>query len=166
MPTVKFDSTAESTQFELLPDGDYPFEIVGADFGISTGPKTKGSENMELKVAFYKDATFQRKAAQWTEEFIFHPNCEWKLSVFTKCANMLVDGKPPSHGVEIEYTESTVIGLRGWATVRNRASSADAQKPAEERRRFNHVAAWITNKEKLARAVVKTAPSEDENLPF
>ncbi|HYG22748.1 MAG TPA: hypothetical protein VEH04_08205 [Verrucomicrobiae bacterium] len=145
MPSVKFDSKAEFTQFEMLPDGDYPFEIVAVDFALSTGNKTNGSETMECKVAFFRDKAFEKKAAQWTETFIFHPSTEWKLSVFTKCANMLVNGKVPADGEEIEYTEATVKGLRGWASVRNKAGTQDKEK------RFNYVAAWITNKEKLPR---------------
>ncbi len=158
MPSIKFDSKAESTQFELLPDGDYPFEIVGVDFSVSKGGKTNGSDVMEMKVAFFEDATFQKKIAQWTEDLIFHPNCEWKISVFTKCANMLVNGKPPEHGAEIEYTEDTVLGLRGWATVRQKAGQQDPNK------KFNYVLAWLTNKEKLPRAHVEhESPVSEED---
>lgn len=158
MPTTKFDSKAESTVFELLPDGDYPFQIIAADFGISKGPKVAGSEDMDLKVAFYKDGTFEKKIAQWTEGFIFHPSCEWKLSVFTKCANMLIDGQPPDHGADIEYSPDTVVGLRGWATVRNKPSQTDKEK------RYNYVASWLTNKAKIPRAPV-TAPAEAPAQP-
>lgn len=161
MPKASFDSKAESTQFETLPDGDYPFEIIAADFALSNGPKTNGSETMELKVAFFRDGKFEKKIAQWTETFIFHRSTEWKLSVFTKCANMLVDGKQPDHGLEVEYTAQTVLGLRGWATVRSKPGKNDPTKS------FNYVAAWLTNKEKLDRAaVIQPQPGEDSDIPF
>jgi hypothetical protein len=169
MPKTKFDAKAESTQFEMIPDGDYPFEVMACDFSISTGNKTAGSEVMEVKVRFFKDSTFTKPMAQWTESLIFHPSCDWKISVFTKCANMLVDGQLPADGAEIDYTAEAVVGLRGWATVRNKPSTQDKDK------RWNYVAAWLTTKEKLARrelhpdetpAGVPAGGDDEGKLPF
>lgn len=166
MPKKIFDANAENKTFELIANGDYPFEIVGVDFGISNGGKTSGSDTMELKVAFFKDKTFETRVAQWTEYLIFHKTCEWKIDVFTKCANMLVGGKAPDHQTEVDYSEATLLGLRGWATVRSHVPDSDKNKPAGEQRRFNHVEMWITNKEKLARAAVSAGSEEEEPLPF
>jgi hypothetical protein len=166
MPSIKFDAKAESTAFELLPDGDYPFEVVAYDTSISTGAKTSGSEQMEIKVAFFADETFAKKRAQWTETLIFHPSSLWKLSVFAKCTDMrLPDGTVPGDGVDLEFSEATVVGLRGWASVRSKASTKDPAK------RFNHVAVWLTTKPKLARREI---PAEEmpvdepsgKGLPF
>lgn len=146
MPKSKFDSKAESSIFELLPDGDYPFEVTGCDFSLSTGGKTHGSDMMELKLTFFRNNTFSEKCGKCHETLIFHPNSEWKLSVFAKCANVLVNGQVPGDGVEIEWTAGLVLGLRGWATVRSKEGTKDKTK------KFNYVASFLTNKEKLARA--------------
>lgn len=167
MPTLKFDAKAESIQFELLPNGDYPFEIVAVDVGISTGRKTGGSDIVEMKVSFFADATFTKKRAQWTEDLIFHPSCAWKVSVFTKCANMLLDGKTPPDGAELDYSADTMIGLRGWATVGFDIHSEDKNKPVIEQRRYNKVVVWLTNKEKLPRNTPEVDPFADEpSKPF
>lgn len=164
MPKAVFDSKAENVSYELLPDGDYPFEVVGCDFSISTGPKTSGSEQMDIKCMFYKDGTFQKRLGQWTETLIFHPSCAWKISVFTKCANMLVNGEQPADGAEIEYTADSVVGLRGWATVGHRQDRNDKSKF------WNHVVAWLI-KDKLAKRETQkpaAGASEvgDDGLPF
>lgn len=164
MPKSKFDSKAESSVFELLPDGDYPFEVVACDFTLSTGAKTRGSDQMELKLAFYRDAKFERKIAQWTETMIFHPNCEWKISVFAKCANVMVGGKAPGDGEEIEWTAGLVLGLRGWATVHSQEGTSERAKA--EHKRFNRVLAFITNKEKLERCIAAATTEPQEEYPF
>lgn len=146
MPKNTFDSKAESLEFQLLPDGDYIFEVVSVDVGISTGRKTAGSEVIDLKCQFFnKDG---KRLGQWTESLIFHQSCAWKVSVFTKCANMLIDGKTPSDGAEIDYSPETMLGLRGWCSVGHHSSATDATKV------YNDVKAWLTNKEKLPRAHV------------
>lgn len=153
MPKLKFDAKAESLQFELLPDGDYPFEVVAVDFSISKGRATAGSDVVELKLRFFSDKTFTKRRAQWTEDLIFHENCAWKVSVFTKCTNILVDGKVPPDGAELDYSESTMMGLRGWATVRTEEYEKNGQ-----RKKANRVASFLTDREKLPR---NTPPEDD-----
>jgi hypothetical protein len=164
MPKSTFDSKAESMSFELLPKGDYPWQVVGCDFEISKGRETIGSDVMVLKVAFYKDDKFEHKLAQWSENLIFHESIAWKLNVFIKCSNLLIDGKPPEHGAEIEWTPELVIGLRGWATVGSRVHKDDVNKPEAEKRKYNQVVSWLTNKAKIPRAEV--VAKEDEDYPF
>ncbi len=148
----KFDSKAESQAWQLL-DGDYPFEIVAVDSGISTGQKTRGSETREVKLKVYQDATFAKPLAQWTEEFINFETSVWKWSVFAKCVGMVF-----GDGDEFDITP-TWCGRRGWATCKPQADRNDATK------KYNRVAVFLTNKGQLA-PVVKVAEKEDEPLPF
>lgn len=165
MPKSTFDAKAESTAFELLPKGNYPYEVIACDFELSKGPKTRGSDVMVLKLAFYRDDKFEKKAAQWSEDFIFHPSCDWRLSVFAKSANMLVNGTQPADGAEIDWTPELVIGLRGWATVGTRTHGEDKAKAEDEKRKYNEVVVWLTNLPKLSRVEAKAKP-EDEGEPF
>lgn len=161
MPKHTFDAKAESLEFTLLPDGDYTFEVLSIDTSIRNSGKTSGSDEVEMKCAFYKDAKFEKKIAQWTESLIFHESIAWKISVFTKCANILVDGKVPGDGAELDYCAETMVGLRGWATVRTKAGTKDPTK------KFNYVAVWLTNKEKLARNTPEVDPfADEEKEPF
>lgn len=164
MPKSTFDSKAESKTFELLPKGDYPWEVIACDFEISKGQKTRASDVMVLKLVFYRDDKFESKAAQWSEDFIFHESTDWKLNVFAKSGNLLINGKPPEHGAEIEWTPELVIGLRGWATVGQRTHHEDVNKPEAEKRKYNQVVSWLTNKAKIPRAEV--VAKEDEEYPF
>ena len=147
MPKHTFDSkSAENLpEFKLLPPGDYCFEVVSIGNSLSTGAKTRGSDVVELKLAIYADATFSTKLAQWTEDLIFHSSIAWKINQFTKCANMMVDGKSVGDGDEVDYSEETLIGLRGWVTVHTEDGYTDKTK------KYSRVKVWLTNKEKLPR---------------
>lgn len=154
----KFDSQAEAPIYQLL-DGDYPFEVVAVDNGISTGAKTRGSEVREVKLKFFTDTTFTKPMAQWTEDFINFETSLWKWSTFAKCV-----GAPLVHGEDFDITAAW-IGLRGWATCRPHLPESEKTKKAEEQKRYNRVAAFITNKGKLERAPVAQTPPEDD-IPF
>lgn len=153
MPTHTF-TDAENIPQGLLK-GDYPFEVVGVAFSISTGAKTKGSEVIEVKCLFYEDVKFEKKLAQWTENLILTDKCAWVVDTFTKSANLLVDGKPPVKGQAIEFDEAMLMGLRGWATCRSHYGKMNDGKGnmVEDRsKEYNEVVSWITNKPKLAKA--------------
>lgn len=149
----KFDSKkAETPVFEVL-NGDYPFEIIAVDNGVSTGSKTRGCDTREVKLKFYADKTFTTPKAQWTEDFINHDNCLWKWFVFSKCVGLeLADGE------EFDIDEKW-IGRRGWATCKPEADRNDASK------KYNRVAVFITNKEKLPRNVEVAPVADDDDLP-
>lgn len=161
MPSYTF-TDQDNQVFELLPAGDYPFEIVGVDFGIQSGGKTNGSDYMELKVMLYKDASFQQKLAQVRERCIFHSSTAWKVDCFVKSANLLVNGKPPAKGQDIEFDADSVVGLRGWCHVK----VEDYKSKEGEAKKANRIGTWITNKAKLPRAVSAPAEEPEEKLPF
>lgn len=141
----KFDSKkAETPVFELL-NGEYPFEIVAVDSGISQGAKTKGSDTREVKIKFFKDKSFAEPKAQWTENFIYHADTEWKVFVFSKCV-----GFTPRDGDEIDIDPSW-IGRRGWAKCEPEKDKDETKKDDNGQvRRYNRVRVFITNKEQLA----------------
>jgi len=160
-----FDSKkAETPIFEVI-SGDFPFEIVAVDSSISQGGKTRGSDVRDVKLKFYKDATFTQPVAQWTEDFINADNCLWKWFVFSKCVGFeFADG----HEFDID---GSWIGRRGWATCKpqetNRKDDIDASTGRPKR--YNRVAVFITNKGKLPPNLpTEFAPSSDpdEKLPF
>lgn len=157
MPKTTF-KTPEPPLNERL-NGDYPFEVVACDFGISNSKgKTNGSETMELKLKFFRDATFEKPVAQWTETLYFHESCDWKVHQFSLAANLQVEGRLVKVGDEIEYTENMVIGLRGWATCMPEKSTTDASKE------YNRVKVFLTNKEKLPKHVQLSDTVDD--VPF
>lgn len=149
----KFDSKAENVVTQLL-DGDYRFEIVAVDSGISTGPKTRGSETRDVKLKFYADAEFTKPLAQWTEDFINADNCVWKWSVFAKCVGMEF-----GEGEEFDITDRW-IGRRGWATCKPQTSTTDKDK------KYNRVAVFIVNKQRIPPAVRNESSEDREPLPF
>jgi hypothetical protein len=158
----KFDSKkAETPIYELLT-GDFPFEIVAVDNAIQNGSgKTRGSDVRECKLKFFKDKTFTQPVAQWTENFIAHESTEWKYFVFSKCV-----GLEFKDGEEFDI-DSSWIGRRGWAQCRPEATTNQANIDPEtvKPKRFNRVAVFITNKEKLAPNPQAKPVVEDEDLP-
>jgi hypothetical protein len=170
MPAYKFDKPTDAPQNELLT-GDYPFQIVSVDFSLCKwetkdsakefGHSEKGCDQMELKIAVFKDTTFTQKLAQWTEYIVFHPKWAWKLHQFTASTHMQHDGRDAQPGDEINYDESTVIGLRGWVKLKPEQDRNDKEK------RYNRVWVWLSDKEKLPRHVAdEGAPEDPDKVPF
>ena len=152
MPVAKF-TKPEAPVFEKL-NGDFPFEVVGVDFGLSTSQKTNGCDTMELKLKFFKDDSFAEPVSQWTERLIFHEDTMWKINQFALCANLQVDGRLIGENDEVEYNEHAVIGLRGWAKCAQRKGFKD---PSKE---FNSVQIFYTDKPKLAKHVTVADESD------
>lgn len=154
MPGYKFGDS-ENRVFETVAKGDYILEVVGVEFGLSEGPKTRGSDTATLRVRV------DGREAPFDERLTFHPSCEWKIDTFIKSVNLLVDGKPPAKGQQIEFTDRMLLGLRGWATVGVKQGIKDPTK------QFNEVVTWLTNKEKLVKRAVELPPEEPEDdIPF
>jgi hypothetical protein len=163
MPKTTF-KTPEPPLNERL-NGDYPFEVVGVEFGISTSAgKTRGSETMELKLKFYRDATFAQPVALWTETLYFHESCDWKVHQFMVAANLQFDGRLVKPGDEVEFTDHTVIGLRGWATCAPEKDTRGNTDESGKVKEYNRVRAFITNKPKLDKHVAVADGTEDS--PF
>jgi hypothetical protein len=161
MPSFKFDKPTDAPQNEVLT-GDYPFEVVGFDVTLCPfGKEEKNSDMMEVKIAVFKDTTFTQKLAQWTEKIVFHPKWAWKLHQFTASTHMQHDGRDAQPGDEINYDESTVIGLRGWAKLKPEQDRNDKDK------KYNRVWVWLSDKEKLPRHVAdEGAPEDPDKVPF
>src|SRR4051812_20668140 len=96
MATYKFGDSEGLPPSEQLT-GDYRFEVVGFDTGLQGGQgKTAGSEKLEIKLRFFRDEAFQHPCAQWTEDLIIHELTAWKIDLFVKAANLLINGRPPA----------------------------------------------------------------------
>ncbi len=160
----KFTYTGEDNEqlkFELLKAGDYPFELVALDTGFSTGSKTRGCEQAELKLKFFTDATFTKPLGQWTETLTFPDDSirdkdtrkflTGRLNMFAKSTGIFADV-----GDAIEIDEHSV-GLRGWAAVvieaRRDRDGKNVIDPNTNKQSFrNKVDFYRTDKPKLERA--------------
>jgi hypothetical protein len=155
MPTFQFNDS-ENKVFEPLPPGDYIARVTECEFSISNGAKTSGCDKMKLKFVVEKNGE-ERK---FSERLIFHESCGWRIDTFAKSFNLLIGGKPPTKGQPIEWSEHMVVGLRGWVTLGIREGS--------DKKKYNEVVTFITNKEKFPKLIeIEAAPSaSDEPDPF
>lgn len=158
MPKHQF-TEEEVPQFEMLKPGDYCFEVAGFESGISNKGRTNGCETVTVKVKFFTDRTFSKPMAQWSERLTFPQTRDKELNqflggllnMFKKCTNM-----HGNVGEEVEFTEGTVLGLRGVAKVKQ-------EKRSDNGEMTNRVDRWLTDKEKFPR-VVKF--EDDDDKPF
>jgi hypothetical protein len=148
-----FDPKADTPTWQSL-NGEYPFEIIAVDSGLSNGTKTNGSDSREVKLKFYENDKFEKPIAQWTETFIDHESTAWKYSVFAKCV-----GLEFASGQSFDI-DAAWIGRRGWANCKPQADRNDAAK------QYNRVAQFLTNKGRLSVAAVIPAATGDDDLPF
>jgi len=163
MPSFQF-TNEDVPQFELLKSGNYGFEVVGADVGISNSGKTNGCETLSLKVKFFSDKEFKKPLAQWTERLTFpqltgtdektvnlNKFLNGVCNMFVKCTNMKA-----APGQDITLDPSSVIGLRGVCNV----TQVKNERSGEMQ---NRVKTWLTDKEKFPRNEPSKIDSEDAN---
>lgn len=149
MPSYQFGDQ-ENKVFETVKPGDYILQVSKCEFGLTK----KGDDKMDLEIAV------EGTNARIFETLTFTSNAAWKIDTFVKSCNLLIDGKRPTKDQSIEFTEPMVVGLRGWATLK-------VEEYPEGSKKFrNKVAVWLTDKEKLPKAVVETAPDEEDDMPF
>ncbi len=143
----------------LSPPGDRILRIIGIDKGLSTGAKTNGCTQWRLKL--FVEPTVNYPGSNMNETLIDHESLHWKWDCMLK-----------SCGVKMELNEEytfdadeaaqenkrhiNLIGLRGWATISYQEPKVTGDKP-----KYNQVAAWITNKEKLDRYVPEGQSNPD-----
>ncbi len=169
MASYKHNTPTDAPRNEILT-GDYPFEVVGFDCGLCPfGKEEKSSEMVELKLKFFADKTFSKPLAEWTERIVLHSKWEWKLHQFNAAANVQVDGRPIQVGDEFDYNEHSCVGLRGWAKCEpeNDKDKTKIDDRTGQVKRYNRVAVFITNKEKLAKRVDVGEPTPaGDDVPF
>lgn len=144
----------DNLEFIILEPGEYQFEVLSVETSIvGSGKKTSGSDQIGLRIAISRGGNLLSK---WTENLILHASTAWKVDTFVKSSNLLIDGKPPVKGQNIDFGADTLTGLRGWCLVHTEEYTP---KSGGEKKKTNRVQTWITNKEKLSRI-------EPEDKPF
>jgi hypothetical protein len=145
---------------QFVEPGDYAFEVIGFECGISAGPKTRGSRQTTVKIKL------EPSGAHIYETLIFAQSMGWKIDTFVKSTGIAVPiGQMPE---ELKPdNERLLIGLRGWCTVFiDEYKNPNSQAPAKKR---NRVSVWITNKEKLQRRPPpppEDIEEQDDKVPF
>ena len=161
MPT--FNNSDNIPQF--VPEGDYTFCVTGFDAGLSTGPKTKGSDMFSLAIEI------EGKGNTVFENLIDHQATRWKLDTFLRSAGVAL-----KLGERFEFEQELAnangcrfvnpIGLRGWCRLQiEEYTPKGATKPVNK----NKVACFYTDRPKLPpRAAANPTVQEDdyEILPF
>lgn len=133
--------------------GDYIFEVIGVETGISAGEKTRGSRIIKLKL------NLEPSGVHGYETLILAKNTQWRVDTFVRCTGLECPiGQCPDGFKDGE--EYKLIGLRGWATFNIEENKG---------KKYNRVVVWLTNKEKLQRKPWPNpadAKVEEEDVPF
>jgi hypothetical protein len=149
MPSFKFTDQEPKT-YELWPIGDYLWQVTACEFSIQNGGPCGGSDAMELTFDFQRNVGGETQHKEVTKKLIFHEKTAWVVDAFVKSGNLLIDGRAPLKNENIDFNERMVVGLRGWATLGVREYKSDRDGKMKT---VNEVIAFITNKEKLAKAI-------------
>ena len=131
---------------EMIEPGDYIVKVVEAEAGISNGNKTRGSDTLKLKLRE------EESGAVIYETLIFHESCDFKIDCFIRST-----GIEAKEGKSITLDPPDLIGLRGWVAVKVEEYND---------RTNNRIAVWLTDRDKVAREVLKVAEEDDDDVPF
>ncbi len=145
-------------RFELLKPGDYAFEVIGYEAGLSNSGKTSGCEIVTLKLKLFSDATFSKPVAVLSDRLTFPGTggrdldrfLNAQLNMFAKCT-----GLAGAVGEAIEYSEAACVGLRGWLRVKQVKSEKTGNM-------MNRIDFFRTDKGQIAKVVQMAAPAGEE----
>lgn len=144
----------EKPTFELIPNGIYPAEVRKFDTGLSNGPKTSGSDQMELMFTIFKDESFTEKIGSQRDTIIFHESCDWRADAFAVSFNIA----PSKPGEGIEFEESLCVGARGWVAVKVEDYK---DKTTGEPKKSNKINDYPTDRKRFPKYVEPKSEWED-----
>lgn len=120
----------DSNDFEVLPEGDYDFEVIKFDRGRSKGSDKLPACNMAILTIKVSDGV---KSTTVTENLVLHTKMEWKLSQFF-CS---IGQKKKGERVQMNW--QAVYGAKGRCKLGVRAYKKKDDKPGEETGRANEI---------------------------
>ena len=83
------------------------------------------------------------------QRFQFSGSNLLRLLAIVKASNLLIDGRVPTKGQQIEYSNATLLGLRGVAVISHK--QLPIRNPGDEPKIVNEVKTFLTDKPKLLR---------------
>jgi hypothetical protein len=145
----------------LVPDGDYVFCVIGFECKLSTGPKTRSSDQFDFEL----EIELAKGSSKCFCTLIDHDSCAWKIDTFLKSSGAKV-GK----GEAFEFREDLAaekgvkwinpLGLRGWCRLGAREYTRTGETT---KRKVNEVVSFYTDKPKLAPREIELP---EEERPF
>jgi hypothetical protein len=158
MPKAVFTDQEHKT-FELVQKGDYRFEVTGVKLTVGERDwgklQVKGKQVIEAELTILKGDTNEQVGRVYDDFPFGVKELQYKLDTFAKSTDMRMEnGELPKKGEALDFSEETLLGLRGWATVGvrdyNKTELIDS-KPVVKTKQANEVERYITNKPKIAR---------------
>lgn len=146
----KAKSEKEIAEQQLLPRGEYDFEIQAATDAVS-GPnsKTPGTEMIKLNLAVYSESGSKRFVRD-----ILHPAMEVKLRHFAETVGILAQ-----YEAEEPFVADELVGKSG--RVKLKIVDKDDGYPPK-----NEVADYVKPKAKAAAQPMTKAEDDGDSIPF
>lgn len=152
---------SENQAYELQQPGDRILRVMDFEISIQSGGVTSGSEKYDVKIGIEDDNG--NVVGMCHENLIDHEKTNWKIDTFLKSMGVKL-----AKGERFEFNEQKAkaknvrwvdpLGLRGWGTIKvdtyDKPIGPPGPEQKKEKKYSNKVAIFITNKEKLPRAVV------------
>ena len=98
----------DGSEFPLLPEGDYPFEVTGFERGSFPGSEKMCACN---KATLTLKIDSEQGTANIFDDLILHKRMEWKLSQFFRAIGQKKKGE------RVTMNWNAVIGSRGRAHI-------------------------------------------------
>lgn len=103
------DEIQQESEFTLLDEGDYDFEVTKLERGRSNGSDKIPPSNMAILTLKVTDG---RNSTTITERLVLHTILEWKLSQFFIAIGQKKHGKP------LKMNWNRVVGAKGRCKVK------------------------------------------------
>lgn len=109
------DEVEEGSPFVLLPEGNYPFTIIGLEKGIYEKPANRESKipaNCPKATVTLEFITSTGEKSTLTENFYLYKKMQWKINQFFTSI-----GAPKNPEGKVKMNWGTVLGAKGAASL-------------------------------------------------
>ncbi|MDH5114685.1 hypothetical protein OQI88_09320 [Lactococcus lactis] len=109
------DEVEEGSPFVLLPEGNYPFTIIGLEKGIYEKPANRESKipaNCPKATVTLEFITPTGEKSTLTENFYLYKKMQWKINQFFTSI-----GAPKNPEGKVKMNWGTVLGAKGAASL-------------------------------------------------
>lgn len=123
---------SEEQQYTPAPPGTYIFKVVKAEYGLNSGSKYKGHDQIKLTFTCVENEEGE-EVGMAQDTLIFADAMAWKNDLFLK-ASGYAQANGLKRGDDVTFDPLELYGLRGWCQVKNRkwtSNSGDEMVSAE-----------------------------------
>lgn len=157
----KWDSeiTADTQEYIVLPEGDYPFQVQGLEKQIYEGESEKIGKGCPMAVLKIVVGTDEQHTSV-TDRLYLATSMEWKLGSFFRAIGQ------KTHGKAYKMDWNNVVGKEGLCHVKVRTYTGNDGQPKQTNQIDRYLECEAVKAPTAPKKSIKKSEAEEGDLPF